>query len=102
MLYYKEVKNDKEKKAVIKIAWEYINGVRSSYRLSFSKTSLIPYPSSNYCKYYPTYILSEYLFDCYDNINSDSYNNLSNNPLTEKKNWFKLSYKLYRTRCLLQ
>ena len=84
MLYYKEAKNDEEKKAVIKIAREYVNGVRSSYRPSFPKTSLTPHPSRNYCKYHPTCVSSEYLFDCYDNINSD---NLSNNniPLTEKK-----------------
>ena len=84
MLYYKGVKNDEEKKAVIKIAREYVNGVRSSYKPSFPETLLIPHLSRNYCKYHPTCVLSEYLFDCYDNINSD---NLSNNniSLTEKK-----------------
>jgi hypothetical protein len=81
MLYYKEAKNDEDKKAIIKIAQEYVNGVRSSYMPSCPKTSLTSHPSRNYCKYHPTCVSSEYLFDC---INSD---NLSNNniSLTEKK-----------------
>src|SRR4051812_35268461 len=84
MLYYKEAKSDGEKKAVIKIAREYVNGVRSSYNPSSPMTSLTLHLSRNCCKYHPTCVLSEYLFDCYDNINSD---NLSNNniSLTEKK-----------------
>ena len=56
--------------------------MRSSYSPSFSKTLLTPHPSRNYCKYHPTCVLSEYLFDCYDNTPRESNNNIS---LTEKK-----------------